>query len=74
MRGSLINQPCVVKYIFSGSCIDTYYLIVVPNKLIIVPSKKCKNQIMTDSFCVEPESFATIHYKEGCVGHLSTHN
>ena len=43
MIGPLINQPFVVKHVFSGNCIEGYYLIVVPNKLISVLSNKVKS-------------------------------
>ena len=68
LRWPCINQPYLFKHVFSEYCLENYYLIVVPSKLIIVPSKKCRNQIVKDSLCVEPDSFAEIHYKESCLG------
>ena len=67
-RWPCINQPFVFKHVFSDYCLEDYYLISVPNKLIIVPSKKCRSQIVKDNLCVEPDSFAEIHYKESCLG------
>ena len=68
LRWPCINQPYLFKHVFSEYCLENYYLIVVPSKLIIVPSKKCRSQIVKDSLCVEPDSFAEIHYKESCLG------
>ena len=68
LRWPCINQPFVFKHVFSEYCLENYYLIVVPSKLMIVPSKKCRKQIVKDSLCVEPDSFAEIHYKESCLG------
>ena len=67
-RWPCINQPFVFKHVFSDYCLEDYYLISVPNKLFIVPSKKCRSQIVKDNLCVEPDSFAEIHYKESCLG------
>ena len=68
LRWPCINQPYLFKHVFSEYCLENYYLIVVPSKLMIVPSKKCRKQIVKDSLCVEPDSFAEIHYKESCLG------